>query len=78
MGHHKRLGISTRTSLIQTIGTLLGIPTTAAWARLPSVPRTLGALGGLEARWASLRTLDDAPVGAPRPSCGGVAQSNEG
>jgi hypothetical protein len=78
MGHHERLGIGTRTLLVQTVGTLLGVLATTAWARLPSVPRTLGASGGLEAGWASLRTLSDALLGAPRPSCSGVARSSEG
>ena len=65
MVQHEQLEIGTRTSLVQMVGTLLGILVAAAWACLPSVPHTLGATGGLEARWVSIRTLGDAPSRGP-------------
>jgi hypothetical protein len=65
IGHHEQLRIGTRTSLVQTTRTLLGVLAIAAWAHLLSVPHTLGASGDLEAWWTGLRTLDDAPSGGP-------------
>jgi hypothetical protein len=47
------------------VGTLLGAPTIAAWAHRSNVPRTLGASGSLEAQWAGLITLGDAPSRGP-------------
>jgi hypothetical protein len=47
------------------VRTLLGALATAAWAHRPNVPRALGASGSLEAQWAGLRTLGDAPSRGP-------------
>ena len=61
MGHLKQLEASTRTSLIRTPETILGVLATTMWAYVLSIPRTLGASGGLETPCASLRTLSEAP-----------------
>jgi len=51
VGHLKQLEAGTRTSLIRKVGTLLGVPSTAAWAYLLSIPRTsVFPQGGLEAQ----------------------------
>ena len=41
MGHYERLEAGTQTSLVQMVRTLLGVPAIVAWARFPSIPRTL-------------------------------------
>jgi hypothetical protein len=57
-----QVALSQYSNIVHSDGwALLGAPATATLASLPNVPRTLGASGILEAWWASIRTISDAP-----------------